>query len=797
MSSSENEGAQSRDNRENGCEILLMKNIGLITLYERNYGSALQCYATKRTIEKMGFHCSVIGFGAQGIDQYRHKAKEMKAVAWNSVRYKGYYADYRKTRSARIHYSHSLSKKSAYRIWMFTETVLQAQKLSESTLRMIGEDNTYVKFITGSDQVWNGHKNINPNYFLRFAPEAKRISLAASFGTESVPNYNRKQIAKYITEIPAISVREEAGQRIIKELTGRNAELLSDTTLLLDAQEWREFAHLGAKRSRPYLFAHFLDQPNKDIIREISFFAESNELDLLLFAYPHDGMKEESGFTFIDGGPEDYVSLIDGAELVCTDSFHSTLFSINLETKFVVYPRQYRHSHPQSSRIETLLGKYGYEDRMGGAALSVDEIAAKELHDCKEVIAGERTRLLDYLNRNLSFSSDSICAVPRLKDHDDCTGCGVCSIVCPKKAITMEPDETGSYSPVIDRAECVKCGLCEMACRREIPAATDSPKAFVGFNMDEALAQQSSSGGIFSAVASEIIRQGGAVYGAAMAFDNNGVHVFHREAATQKELLPLLKSKYVQSDCCVVFKRIQEKLSEGAVVLFSGTSCQVNALYRYLGRNDYKNLYTMDIICHGVPGQKLFSKYIEYLEAHKGRRISSFDFRTKRDGAIQYEMQIGYEGVEGFEYIRKLRSSYYRLFMSMNSYRSCCYHCEYSTIYKPADITVGDYFEIKDDYPELYEEELKGRYSISSLLVHNNKGEELLNRYGKDVKLIPVDAEKVQASHGNLRKPSQYTDLRKKFFEIFYQLGFEGVERYFRRRDCLLFLPKMFLRKKS
>ena len=767
-----------------------MKNIGLITLYERNYGSALQCYATKRTIENMGFHCDVIGFENQGIDKFRHYGDELKNVVWNSIRYKGYYTDYRKTRSARIHYSHSLSKESAHRIWMFTESVLQAQKLSESTLRTIGADDSYVKFITGSDQVWNGHKNINPNYFLRFAPEGKRMSLSASFGADSIPDYNRRRITKYLNGTPTITVREEAGQRLVKELTGRQVDLLSDPTVLLDASEWRVFAQDAMKHTRPYMLAHFLDQPCKETIDEISSYANIKGLDLLLFAYPHEGMNQDTHFLMIDGGPEDYVSLIDGAELVCTDSFHSALFSINLGTKFIVYPRQYRHDHPQASRLETLLSKYGYTDRLRGTESSINQIAEKECHECRGALTEERNKILSYLSFNLLPFNQIGHSVPTLRDINDCTGCGVCSLVCQQHAITMRPDEVGSYSPIIDVEKCIKCGACEAACFRKIAGKEGAVKAYVGYNTNDSLALQSASGGVFSATATEIIRRGGAVYGAVMEFDSDGAHVIHKRASTQEELLPLLKSKYVQSDCSVVFAQIREDLKEGINVLFCGTSCQVNALYRFLGSRNYLNLYTIDLICHGVPGQELFSDYIQYLGSKQNNRVSSFDFRTKRDGAIQYEMKVGYEGNGEYEYIPKFSSAYYRLFMSMNSYRECCYHCEYASINKPADITIGDYFEVQDDYPELCERELKNRFSISSVLVRNEKGNELLRLCGEGIKLIPVDTEKVQSSHGNLRKPSQYSSLRNTFFKILNRSGFAGVERYFKRRDALMALPK-------
>lgn len=771
-----------------------MKSVGLVTLFERNYGSALQCYATKKTVEELGYHCDVLGFGNQGFDRYKHYAKELIKLAWNSVRYKGYYTDYRSIRSARIHYSRSLSEQSAKKLWLFKETVLQAGAYSEGTLRMMGSEEKYAFFITGSDQVWNGHKSVIPEYFLRFAPERKRIALAASFGTDSIPKYNRRLFSKFISEIPAVSVREEDGVKIVKELTGRDVERLSDPTVLLEKERWRQFARDGQKHGKPYIFAHFLDTPSPQTVAEIAAFAKERDLDILLFAYPHATMKAEDGFCFVDGGPQDYLSLIDGAEIVCTDSFHTSLFCVRFGTRLAVYHRQYRHNHPQTSRIETLLRQYDYRDRIRDEHTCLKRIADLPMHDCDEKVKTERERMLAYLCRHIGSAESERTDVPRLKDRYDCTGCGVCSIVCPHGAIAMQADETGSHRPVVDRNACVRCGVCERACYREVPVSQEYPDAYIAYNTDEDLALRSASGGIFSALGAEVIRQGGVVYGAAMEFDENGVRVLHKEATTPEELEPLLGSKYVQSDCAEAYKSIYKRLSEGKTVLFGGTSCQVNGLYRYLGDKPYEHLYTLDLICHGVPGQKLLSDYIAYLERRRKDRVNSFSFRTKRDGEIRYELNIGYEK-SGTEVIPKLKSSYYRLFMSMNSYRENCYNCAYASIYKPADVTAGDYFEVREDYPDIYERELRGRPSVSSLLVHTPRGRELMSRFGKSIRTIQADAAVIQASHGNLRKPSRYSDLRKTFHDKLRTSGYEGVERYFKIRDASMYLPKKLLRK--
>lgn len=770
-----------------------MKSVGLVTLFERNYGSALQCYAVKRTVEKIGYNCDVIAFSTQGVDRITHFFNELLTVVWRSIRYRGYIADYRSIRSARLHYSHSLSKQSAKALWLFKESVLQARECSESTLRQMGGDEQYICFITGSDQVWNGHKSFNPDYFLRFTPEEKRISLAASFGADSVPSYNKKRISKFLAEIPALSVREEAGARLVKELTGREAELLPDPTVLFSGDEWRKFAVNGYHHTSPYLFAHFIDDPSPSSVKEIEELARENHLDVLVFGYPHASMTAENGFRFMDGGVEDYISMIDSAEMVCTDSFHSALFSINLSSKFAVYHRNYRHAHPQTSRIETLLQKYDYQDRIITDATDARTVFVQPLHDCAAVLHQEREKILAYLHTHIPAVEKG--ETPQLKDQYDCIGCGVCAEVCPSHAITMQFDKSGSHRPVINPEKCTHCGACEKACHREIPPSDKLPDAFIAYNTDEEIARQSASGGIFSALAAEVLRQGGVVYGAALVLDAEGARVVHREVDKLEELSAVLGSKYAQSDIIPVLQSVRTQLKQGKTVLFGGTSCQVDALYRFLGSRDFENLYTLDLICHGVPGQKLLADYVDYLGHRKKDRIKSLSFRTKRAGAIQYEITAAYEKSGTVEVIPKLKSSYYRLFMSMNSYRDCCYHCKYASLCKPADVTAGDYFEIREDYPEIYEKELKGRESISSLLVRTPQGRKLIARFGMHIHTISADARTIQSSHSNLRKPSRYTTLRSKFLQTWQQSGFEGVERYFQIRDALLYLPKKLLRK--
>lgn len=266
--------------------------------------------------------------------------------------------------------------------------------------------------------------------------------------------------------------------------------------------------------------------------------------------------------------------------------------------------------------------------------------------------------------------------------------------------------------------------------------------------------------------------------------------VDHQCATTLDELDPLLKSKYVQSNIISCFKQIQERLNASQTILFSGTSCQIDALYRYLDKK-YDNLYTLDLICHGVPGGQFFDDYIKYLEKKNHSTVKNFSFREKIEGKIEYVEHILYEN--GYETLKSVdKSEYYRLFFSEDSYRQNCYNCEYASVNKPADITVGDYFECKKDYPYLFENNgpLSNAKSLSCCIIHTEKGLQLLQQYGSQLVLIPADLKKVQISHSNLCYPSKPTDKRERMMRLYQKGGFESIHRYNVLMDSFFFLPK-------
>jgi coenzyme F420-reducing hydrogenase beta subunit len=224
------------------------------------------------------------------------------------------------------------------------------------------------------------------------------------------------------------------------------------------------------------------------------------------------------------------------------------------------------------------------------------------------------------------------------------------------------------------------------------------------------------------------------------------------------------------------------------MVLFGGTSCQVNALYSYLLGTNTEKLFTIDLICHGVPSVDFFNEYVRHLEEKLNGIISNIKFRTKKGKGIRYELSFSLkrEGKceERAVTIPLKKSSYYRMFMGAESYQQACYSCPYASKEKPADITAGDYFEIRDDYPELLDSpnNLNIDMGVSSVIVHNEKGLRLLDQIKDQLYCKEVDLEKVIRSHSQLQRPSAY-NKRYKLLEIYKKKGFVGLDRYYRKND--------------
>lgn len=217
---------------------------------------------------------------------------------------------------------------------------------------------SYDAFITGSDQVWNPEYKRKgfSNYFLRFAPPSKRFCLSPSIGVTRVSCQYESQMKFYLDEINLLSCRELSGAEEIKRLTGKHCDVLIDPTLALDASYWRKVGDYTKVVEDKYVLCVFLGQIPENVMNSIIEFSKVNGYKLINLLSPKDSFYVE--------GPEYFISLIDKAELIFTDSFHAVAFSINLNTPFYVFDRKLgRQFSEMNSRIQTVINMFGMQDR--------------------------------------------------------------------------------------------------------------------------------------------------------------------------------------------------------------------------------------------------------------------------------------------------------------------------------------------------------------------------------------------------------------------------------------------------
>lgn len=239
----------------------------------------------------------------------------------------------------------------------------------------------------------------------------------------------------------------------------------------------------------------------------------------------------------------------------------------------------------------------------------------------------------------------------KVRDAFQCCGCEACAQRCPRGCIEMKADQEGFYYPTVNEAECIDCGLCDKVCAMQVKTDLNEnvmPKAYVAFAKDNEIRKKSSSGGLFTVLASAVIKQNGCVFGAVMSEDCKTV--FHAKAQNQQELEAMCGSKYVQSRILDTYKCVEQELIKCRMVLFSGTPCQVEGLKAYLDR-DYQNLICIDLICHGVPSPKLWKKYVAHREHCAGASVRRTFFRYKKYGWKEYSVLFKFSNNMEYEHI--------------------------------------------------------------------------------------------------------------------------------------------------
>lgn len=308
---------------------------------------------------------------------------------------------------------------------------------------------------------------------------------------------------------------------------------------------------------------------------------------------------------------------------------------------------------------------------------------------------------------------------------NQCSGCGACIDICPKNCINMKEDKEGFKYPVVDISKCINCSLCESVCssnHKMTPIKTIN--SYAVFSKLDNVRYNSSSGGMFYHLAKFVLDQKGVVFGAAFDTDWNLKHI---KIDNLEQLSKLMKSKYIQSSTEGIFSLIKELLEANKMVLFSGTPCQVNALSLFL-KKDYENLVKLDLICHGVPSNKVFQSYLNSFN-----KVNSIDFRSKLNGWKRFSMVIDFDNKKRYENSFD-NDNFFQLFLSNYILRPSCYNCKSKGKNRTSDFTVADFWGVDTIIPEMADD--KG---TSLLLINSDKGAEIFNKISNEIYYKKVD----------------------------------------------------------
>lgn len=301
---------------------------------------------------------------------------------------------------------------------------------------------------------------------------------------------------------------------------------------------------------------------------------------------------------------------------------------------------------------------------------------------------------------------------------EQCTGCSACSNICPVDALEMKQDDTGFIYPEIDENKCIHCNLCHKICdnRNEKKRNFPTPQTYAAWNKDPDIRYNSTSGGVFSELASVILKQGGVVIGAQYNHENLVEHTIIEQISN---LHKIRQSKYIQSDIGLIYRAIKEKLSTGRKVLFCGAPCQIAGLYAFLGE-DNDNLITIDFICRGVNSPKAYKAWLNEIEHNHNSKVSRVWFKYKQNGWKKSPRCTRIDFVNGeYTVLDQKENLFMNGYLNYNLYmRPSCGNCEFKGMPRQADITLADFWGI--------DRNLDDDKGTSMVLINNKKGELLL-----------------------------------------------------------------------
>lgn len=359
-----------------------------------------------------------------------------------------------------------------------------------------------------------------------------------------------------------------------------------------------------------------------------------------------------------------------------------------------------------------------------------------------------------------------------LPNSNNCTGCSACEQTCSVGAISIVLNENGFFRSSLDIDKCIGCKACEKVCPvLNIPSVSVSSKYFAAINFNRSQRERSSSGGIFSLLAENILEEGGVVYGA--LYDDNKM-VRHSAVERIEDIQLLQGAKYSQSILGNSFSKIKEELTKGRKVLFAGTPCQIAGLKAFL-KKEYDNLLLIDFICHGVPSPEAWKSYLNYRKQKDGQNTiaKEINLRSKETGWSLYNYSVKFRYNTGYEYQSiSGEDEYLKAFINNLIIGPACNSCLFKGMHRCSDITLGDFWGIWNLYPDM--DDNKG---TSAVCVHSKKGDCVWQQISGNCKTVEVCEEDISRNNPSIKMSAQKNDFAEDVCKSMSTMSFENVIR--------------------
>lgn len=371
-----------------------MNKIGLLAVKTHNYGSLLQTYALQKVLDNMGYENEIINYKKTNMLKQAMRLFNVPLLRQSSAKLKK-----RLIIKTKYRQFESLLQNRSSAFDCFIKENLNFSSIYKGRNALIDATKLYSCFVLGSDQVWNP-MNYGADFFsMTFVPDKIcKVAYAPSFGVLHIPRYQRKGTAFYLDRIDYLSVREKSGQKIIKELTGRNAPIVADPTILLERSCWDMMQGRPIIKS-PYIMCYFLsnNKKHRNYAKQLR-----QRTGIKIVTLPHMDEFVEADIRFGDIvpeniGPKEFVNLISNANYICTDSFHGTVFSILYQKKFLTFNRYTdMKSDSTNSRLDSILSICGLMNRKKDSAIATWEDMVSSIDYTLALSRLERLRMDSY-----------------------------------------------------------------------------------------------------------------------------------------------------------------------------------------------------------------------------------------------------------------------------------------------------------------------------------------------------------------------------------------------------------------